>query len=621
MWPTSWAERYARRSQHERLLAPDPDRRRQAGEIRRVGGRQASAASGGRRLRHIRDGRAPAVRVDPRHAVQDLARARIDLDVSDRPGPLGAVDPLDAGVARVQERRAFGEVLDHEGVPEARLLEGVVPPERCLPDRRALGLGNPAVEVVDDRLDGLGERRLRVLLLEPPADGEVLLDRLGERRRVIEVPARDETDARIEGSGRDSPAPAASGTCGGRARLIVWPSGSTPARPAAGSPRRRSCITSISVFFGKAPVRVEAKGRARDVLLPVAELRLLQGRDDVGVGQEERRRVDEHAVAVLRRDRQRGEHRRRKGLLDDARALRVGDAAAVRRLPLDAGAPAARRARTGTTPRSPICPRSSETSSRPAPPGEARAVEKLLVPPGDLQQKLPLASRPSRTGRKPSRARVLACARRSSRTAGSAVEPHEDASRRRAARPTARTRARASLGAHPSTSSGGVRRAILTRHLARPAETAARAPCVLRGMTSARLPIPNAGAVLSVNVAFHSLRSRGREVDRESSRSRSRARRADALDPRRRRPGRQALPRRTGPGRLRCTPPSTIRTSERSGRRSRPASSAKTSRRRGSTNRRCASATSFASEPPVVQITKPRRPASRWGSRLAPRPS
>ena len=55
--------------------------------------------------------------------------------------PLRPVDPLDAGVACVEERRPRGQVADHEGVAQAGLRERVVPPERALLYGGALGLG------------------------------------------------------------------------------------------------------------------------------------------------------------------------------------------------------------------------------------------------------------------------------------------------------------------------------------------------------------------------------------------------------------------------------------------------------------------------------------------------
>src|SRR5262249_20079490 len=129
--------------------------------------------------------------------------ARVALRASDGPAALGPVDPLDARIARVEERRALGKVLDDERVLEAGLLEGVVPPERSPSDGRPLRLRDPAVQAIDDRLDRLGERRLRVLLDQPPPNGEELLDRLVPARGVVEVAARDEPDPRIERARRE----------------------------------------------------------------------------------------------------------------------------------------------------------------------------------------------------------------------------------------------------------------------------------------------------------------------------------------------------------------------------------------------------------------------------------
>ncbi len=138
------------------------------------------------------------MRVDAGDTVQDLARPRVRLRAAHRPAALGAIDPLDARVPGIEKRGPRRQVLDHERILEAGGLEGVVPPESALADRRALGLRDAAVEVIDDRLDRLRERGARVLLDEPPAHREVFFDRLGEGRRVIEVAPRDEADARIE---------------------------------------------------------------------------------------------------------------------------------------------------------------------------------------------------------------------------------------------------------------------------------------------------------------------------------------------------------------------------------------------------------------------------------------
>src|SRR6185503_2640494 len=120
------------------------------------------------------------------------------LALADRPRALGAAGPLDAGVARVEERGAFGKVSDLERAAKARLLERVVPPQRGLAHRGALGLGHAAVEVIDDRLHRIRERGARILLLEPPAADEGALERLGEGCGVIEERGGEEADAGIE---------------------------------------------------------------------------------------------------------------------------------------------------------------------------------------------------------------------------------------------------------------------------------------------------------------------------------------------------------------------------------------------------------------------------------------
>ena len=55
VWPTSCAERYARRCEHEGLLVRAVDRRASLEASGESAARQAFAAAGGSRLRHIRD--------------------------------------------------------------------------------------------------------------------------------------------------------------------------------------------------------------------------------------------------------------------------------------------------------------------------------------------------------------------------------------------------------------------------------------------------------------------------------------------------------------------------------------------------------------------------------------
>src|SRR5262249_27012097 len=139
--------------------------------VRRISGLAVERGGAGLQVAPHPRSRAAPVRVDPGDAVEDLTGARVALRASDGPAALGPVDPLDARIARVEERRALGKVLDDERVLEAGLLEGVVPPERSPSDGRPLRLRDPAVQVIDDRLDRLGERRLRVLLDQPPPNG------------------------------------------------------------------------------------------------------------------------------------------------------------------------------------------------------------------------------------------------------------------------------------------------------------------------------------------------------------------------------------------------------------------------------------------------------------------
>ena len=82
--------------------------------------------------------------------MQDLPGARIGLGAPDRPAALRAVDPLDSGVAGIQERRALGQVPDDQGVLETGQLERVAGLAARLGTTRSAA----AVDLWGERLDG-----------------------------------------------------------------------------------------------------------------------------------------------------------------------------------------------------------------------------------------------------------------------------------------------------------------------------------------------------------------------------------------------------------------------------------------------------------------------------------
>ena len=132
--------------------------------------------------------------------VENLAAARIDVTRADRAeGRRGIRHPADRGAAEI-ERVEIGVVglhLDMDGVLEADLLEGLVPLEHAGRDRRAVLERHRAVDPVDDRLDRLGERRVGILLLEPPAVDVALPRRALQVVAEIEATAFEVADARV----------------------------------------------------------------------------------------------------------------------------------------------------------------------------------------------------------------------------------------------------------------------------------------------------------------------------------------------------------------------------------------------------------------------------------------
>ncbi len=304
-----------------------------------------------------------------------------------------------------------GRSFSDEGVLEARLLEGVVPPERPFPDRGPLGLGNPAIQVVDDRRRRLRDGGQRVLLLEAPPVDEVAVDGLGEGSRVVEDRARDEPDARIEKTRRVS-----------RLRqlqervveaeahgLPVGKDGRRRRRGVLGREGQRRLDLGIE---GKGAGTVELEGGASHVLAEVAGLGLFQRRRHERVVEEEVGGVDEHAVPVFGDDGERGQDRGREGFGHDAASLLVGDAAAVGRLDLpqeDPRSDALEAAEAEAAELSAI----EHDVDEPRPSREPRAVEHVLVRGRDLRAGAGPSRSPSSTARNPRGARGRSRGRRS----------------------------------------------------------------------------------------------------------------------------------------------------------------------------------------------------------------
>ncbi len=176
----------------------------------RLGGDVQPARTRGRqesRVDVVVHQRAP--RVHAHHRAQDLTRARVGERGTHRGAGAGAVDPVDQVVARVHRIHARGELAHLERVPPSRALEDLVPPVAALEERRAVGLRDPRVEVVDDRRDGFRELAAlvggRVLRHQAPPVG--VRRAIGAVDPLVEVEegARPETGTRVR---RARPEPA-----------------------------------------------------------------------------------------------------------------------------------------------------------------------------------------------------------------------------------------------------------------------------------------------------------------------------------------------------------------------------------------------------------------------------
>ena len=74
--------------------------------------------------------------------------------------------PLDDVVTYVHRIDILGQQFDLECITIAGSLVCLVPPARAFDKRRTHGLRGATINVVDDRLDGLADIGLRVLLVE-----------------------------------------------------------------------------------------------------------------------------------------------------------------------------------------------------------------------------------------------------------------------------------------------------------------------------------------------------------------------------------------------------------------------------------------------------------------------
>ena len=254
-------------------------------------------------------------------ALDDLAGARVLDAGAVAPAARGGVQPLDDVVADIERIGALRHQLDAEGVAVAGGFEGLRPPARAVEQRRADRLRRAAIEVVDDRLDGVADRRRRILLAQAVPHDEPLDQRLGHRRREVGPGRPERAGARIErqrlvarlrqphegvvllhGDGRrrrrDVGDAAARQAAAGLVDAVAA-AGEREDRVQLGVARERLGPRQVH----RAPRRVEAVAR-----------RLEAADDVVHVAQDERGRVDEDAAVGFGGGLEAPQHRRRERL-------------------------------------------------------------------------------------------------------------------------------------------------------------------------------------------------------------------------------------------------------------------------------------------------------------------
>jgi hypothetical protein len=112
------------------------------------------------------------------------------------------VHPVHDVVTDVHGVRVFGQHAHLVGVVEAGALEGLFPPGGALHEGGADRLRRGVVDVIHDGLHDVGHRGRGVLLLEAVPRDEALLERAGERARVVVDLDAEEPRARIQAARR-----------------------------------------------------------------------------------------------------------------------------------------------------------------------------------------------------------------------------------------------------------------------------------------------------------------------------------------------------------------------------------------------------------------------------------
>ncbi len=108
------------------------------------------------------------------------------------------MDPVDHVVANIHWIGIRRQDPHLESILESGRFERCAPPRRAFYERAAYRLGDAVVDVVHQRFDRFRHRCIRILLLEAMPRDPALLDRAGERTRVVVELDSEERNARIE---------------------------------------------------------------------------------------------------------------------------------------------------------------------------------------------------------------------------------------------------------------------------------------------------------------------------------------------------------------------------------------------------------------------------------------
>ena len=224
--------------------------------------------------------------------------------------------PLDHVEAHIHGVCIRRQHFDLEGVLVAGRLERLVPPAGAIQQGAAHRLRRPRVEVVDNGLDSLADRRRRVPLLQPVARNEPTGQLILERHRVVDIAERPEATLRVK-------------VAGSIARFRQGHEAVVHAhadRPGMGhyidqeftgiGPGKGHCRLQFGIARERPDTSVVKPGADRVRLVITLPLLFQLAGNAVAVMQQEIRRIDQHGTTrVAHRDRKSPQHRAGKRLL------------------------------------------------------------------------------------------------------------------------------------------------------------------------------------------------------------------------------------------------------------------------------------------------------------------